>query len=84
MEFNRETISTVLSIAAGYVALGIADSLYCRVAADDSDSSGGITGTEYDAYTATGIHRLFAPIHTMMKGVYAVVWPFEAESPESS
>lgn len=72
----HESITTITSIVVGYVVLGVVDALYCRFSADDVDASGDISVAEYDAFTAAGIHRLFSPIHTIMKGVFGLIWPF--------
>lgn len=84
MEYNESSLNTILSIVTMYVVLGVIDSLYCRMAADDADSSGDISLADYDAFASTGLHRLFGPIHTIMKGVYAAVWAFEPAADESA
>lgn len=72
-----------MSVGAAYVIFGCLDSVYCRMVASDEDASGDISLTEYDAIASSGIHRLFGPIHTIMKGIYAAIWPFEVADEEN-
>ena len=79
----KEAMTYLPTAVVTYVGLGLFDAVYLRFACD-ANNDGKNTRAEYDTKAASGVHRLFGPIHGIMATVFNTVWPFDEVDPENA